>query len=130
MGRMISEPTPLAQSMGARPMTTVPSVRSLGRSRCTAPFEDGLAQLREAHSLETARPRQGLAQVDEHDDPGRGRHAEAGDVADPDRDRELLPEEPLEEEPAGDRARDGQKHRARRRPGRDRSSRGSGRSGR
>ena len=37
MGLMISAPTPVAQSIGAKAIMATPSVRSLGRSRCTAP---------------------------------------------------------------------------------------------
>ncbi len=39
-------------------------------------------------------------QLDEHDDAGLGRHAEAGDVADPNRDAEIEAEEPLEHGPS------------------------------
>ena len=56
IGRMISEATPLAQSIGARPMTTVPSVSSLGRSRWTAPFEHGLRAARSGRSAPGRRP--------------------------------------------------------------------------
>src|SRR2546422_540614 len=37
IGRMTSAPVPVAQSIGARPMIIVPSVRSFGRRRRTAP---------------------------------------------------------------------------------------------
>ena len=37
IGFMTSEPTPVAQSMGIRPMMATPSVISLGRNRWTAP---------------------------------------------------------------------------------------------
>ena len=40
MGRMISAPVPVAQSIGTRPMIATPSVSSLGRRRCTAPGDD------------------------------------------------------------------------------------------
>ena len=88
----------------------VPSVRSFGRSRCTAPSRTACRSPSASSAVEPAGLGDGLAEVNEHDDPGRGRHAEAGDVADPDGHRELEAEEPLEEHAAGDGARDGQHH--------------------
>ena len=111
IGRMTSDATPLAQSIGARPRTTVPSVKQLGPQAVHGPVRRRPARSSaRLDPLEPAGPGDGLAEVDQHDDPGRGRHAEAGDVADPDRHRELEPQQPLEEQPAGDRAGHRQHH--------------------
>ena len=87
-----------------------PLGQQLGPEAVDGAVQHGLPQVVQADPLQAAGPGDGLAEVDQHDDPGRGRHAEAGDVADPDRDRELQAQQPLEEEAAGDRAGHRQHH--------------------
>jgi hypothetical protein len=51
------------------------------------------------------RIRQGLAEIDEHDNARRGRHAESGDEPKPGGDGEGITEQPLQDQPAGECAR-------------------------
>ena len=108
---MTSEPTPVAQSIGAIEMMAAPSVKSFGRSRWTAPSR--MACLSSAmEPMPDSPPRSSIAsrRYDEHHHARLDRHAEAGDVSDLDRDAEAEAEEPLEDCPAGERPEDARHH--------------------
>ena len=89
IGRMISDADPAGPEHRGQADDDRALGQQLGPEPMDGAVQDRLAQLVQADPLQPAGPRDGLAEVDQHDDPGRGRHAEAGDVADPDRHREL-----------------------------------------
>jgi hypothetical protein len=74
----------------------------LGPEPVHGTLEDRLTEIRDRRdSCQAAAFLDRLSEVDEHDDAGLYRHAEAGDVADPDGHAERETEEPLEDRPAG-----------------------------
>src|SRR5208337_568691 len=74
-------------------------------------LEDRLTEIRDRRdSCQAAAFLDRLSKVDEHDDAGLYRHAEAGDVAGPDGHAEVEPEEPLEDCSPGQRSQDARHH--------------------
>src|SRR5271166_7063605 len=75
-----------------------PLGEQLGTEPVDRPFEDRLTENGNRSDVsQSTLFLDGLAEVDQHHDAGLYGHAEAGDVANPYRDAEVEPEEPLED---------------------------------
>ena len=111
-GFITSAPTRVLHMIGSRPATTVDTVITLGRSRSSAPSIDRVAQrrARQRAAQLAPLPLDGLFEVDDHHDAGLHRRAEERDEADPDRDREVVAEQPQQVDAAGQRERHGEQH--------------------
>ena len=100
IGFITSDPTPVAHMIGASDRSVVPTVISFGRSRSTEP---SIVASQHVPPRRAARPPdppvERLVQVDDHDDAGLHRDAVERDVADPDRDGEVVAEPPLQQTP-------------------------------
>ena len=104
IGFITSEPTPVSHRMGTRLARTTQTVINFGRSRCTAPSITA-ASMSSCFSgaPDLSRWSKRFVQIDDHDDAGFNRDAEQRDIADPHRDAEVVAEQPLENQTAGQR---------------------------
>ena len=83
IGRMISDPVPVAHSIGASPTMVVSFGKQLGTRAMDGTVHHGLAEFGKRHVFEAAAIFDGLAQVDQHHETVLGGQAKAGDVARP-----------------------------------------------
>ena len=111
-GFITSAPTRVLHMIGSRPATTVETVMTFGRSRSSAPSMTASRSAARVSAPPSASPLplDRLLEVDHHHDAGLHGGAEQRDEADPDRDGEVVAEQPEQVDAAGQRERDGQQH--------------------
>ena len=93
IGFITSEPMPDSHRIGARLRTTAVTVISLGRSRWTAPSMVAFSRSSSLSGRPDLEPMfQGFVQIDDHHDAGFDGDSEQSDIADPDRNAEVVAE--------------------------------------
>ena len=111
-GFITSAPTLVLHMIGSSPATTVETVITFGSQPQQRAFDDRVAQRRTRERAAQLAPLalDGLFEIDDHHDAGLHRRAEQRDEADPDRDREVVAEQPQQVDAAGQRERHGEQH--------------------
>ena len=111
-GFITSAPTRVLHMIGSRPGDDGRDRHHLRAQPQQRAFHDRVAQrrTRERAAELALLPRDGLFEVDDHHDAGLHRRAEQRDEADPDRDREVVAEQPEQVDAAGQRERHGEQH--------------------
>ena len=92
----------MLQKIGRSPATIVDTVMNFGRRRRSAPSMTASRKCRmREHAELKLFSRNCLFEVDHHDNRGLHRRTEKCDEPDPDRDREVIVQQPEQIEPAG-----------------------------
>ena len=110
IGRMTSEPVPVDQKIGTSESVAAATVISFGRRRRTEPSRVASRMSSRVTGAACESLVESLVEVDDHDDTRLDRDAVERDVADPDRDGEVVAEQPLKNDPPGHRVDDGEHH--------------------
>ena len=109
IGFITSDPTPVLHMIGTSDAITTVTVISFGRSRRTEPSTVASQMSCSRDLAAAAQPRvERFVKVDDHDDTGLHGDAVERDVADPDGHREVVAEQPLQDDAAGHRVHDRQ----------------------
>ena len=97
MGFITSDPTPVSHRIGARLARTAATVISFGRKRWTAPSMAACSiSTRCSDGAGGELPVERFVQIDDHHNASLDRDSEQRDVANPDRNTEIVAKEPLE----------------------------------
>jgi len=108
-GRITSEPVLVLHMIGSNPTTVVATVMTFGRSRRRAPSFTAWIRCRwlNAAPCSACAFLERFLEVDHHHDAGLDGRAEQRNVADPHRDAEIVAQQELQVDAAGQRERHG-----------------------